>query len=79
MLYSAEQDPRTEPARTADEDRRTFTRRIDCADGGRAQQPVNPCPSPRTQREPLQTGTRRLDIDRHSAPDGLRKSDPHTS
>lgn len=64
MRYSsAEQNPGTDAARTAAEDRRTFTRRIDCADGGRARQPVNPCPSPRTQREPLQSGARRLDID----------------
>jgi hypothetical protein len=63
MLYTGrEQDPRTDPARTAGEERR-FARRIDCAEAGQARQPVNPSPSARVQREPQQGARRRLDID----------------
>ncbi|HEX6912714.1 MAG TPA: hypothetical protein VF142_20065 [Longimicrobium sp.] len=66
MLYTGrEKDPRTDAGRTPADERRTFARRIDCADGGRARQPVNPSPTGRTVREPLQAGgtRRRLDID----------------
>lgn len=66
MLYTGrEQNPRMDPARTPAEERRTFSRRIDCADAGRARQPVNPNAGARTVREPVQGSgaRRRLDID----------------
>jgi hypothetical protein len=65
MLYTGrDQSSRMDdPARNAEE-RRTFTRRIDCADAGR-RQAVNPSPNGRVLREPLQgqNARRRLDID----------------
>ena len=66
MLYTGrEQNPRVDAARTPAGERRTFSRRIDCADAGRERQPVNPSATGRTIREPVQgTGARRrLDID----------------
>jgi hypothetical protein len=63
MLYTGrEQDQRRDAARSAADDRRTFTRRIDCAEAGR-RQAVNPSPGVRDQRDPQLAGGRRLDID----------------
>jgi hypothetical protein len=63
MLYTGrDQDPRRDAARSAADDRRTFTRRIDCADAGR-RQAVNPSPGTGIQRDPQLAGRRRLDID----------------
>lgn len=61
MLYTGrEQDNRRDAAR---DDRRTFTRRIDCADAGR-RQAVNPAAGERELRDlRVGTGRRRLDID----------------
>ncbi|HEX6040892.1 MAG TPA: hypothetical protein VFZ20_22720 [Longimicrobium sp.] len=52
-------------ARTAAGERRAFSRRIDCAEAGRARQPVNPSAGGMDRREPMQgrDGRRRLDID----------------
>lgn len=65
MLYSGrEQDPRMASPRAAADERRAFARRIDCAEEGRARQPVNPSPGLPSQ-EPMQAhgARRRLDID----------------
>jgi hypothetical protein len=65
MLYSGrEQNPRMDSPRAAADERRAFARRIDCAEGGRARQPVNPSPG-LPAREPMQAhgARRRLDID----------------
>lgn len=66
MQYPArDSNPRTDAARTAAGERRAFARRIDCADGGRAPQPVNPSAGGPDRREPPRgrDGRRRLDID----------------
>lgn len=66
MLYSGrEQNPRMDSPRAAADERRAFARRIDCAEEGRARQPVNPSPGSPAKREPLQArgDRRRLDID----------------
>ncbi len=66
MMYPArDMDPRMDAGRMAAGDRRAFARRIDCAEAGRARQPVNPSPAGMDRREPLQgrDGRRRLDID----------------
>lgn len=66
MLYSGrEQTPRMDSPRAAADERRAFSRRIDCAEAGRARQPVNPSPGGSPKREPLQAlgDRRRLDID----------------
>ena len=66
MLYSGrEQNPRMDSSRAAADERRAFARRIDCAEGGRARQPVNPSPGILPKREPMQAqgARRRLDID----------------
>lgn len=64
MLYTGrEQEPRRDAARALGEDRRTFARRIDCADAGR-RQVVNPDAVGRELRDArLDGGRRRLDID----------------
>lgn len=65
MLYSErEQNPRMDSPRAAADERRAFARRIDCAEAGRARQPVNPSPG-LSNREPMQAhgARRRLDID----------------
>ena len=66
MLYTGrDPNPRMDAARTPAGERRTFSRRIDCTDGDRARQPVNPSAADRTVREPMQANgvRRRLDID----------------
>jgi hypothetical protein len=66
MLYTGrDQNPRVDAARAPAAERRTFSRRIDCADGERARQPVNPSAADRAVREPMQANgvRRRLDID----------------
>lgn len=64
MLYTGrEQEPRRDAALAKGEDRRTFSRRIDCADEGR-RPAVNPDAMNRELRDPRQGGgRRRLDID----------------
>lgn len=66
MMYPAQDlNTRMDAGRTAAGDRRAFSRRIDCAEAGRARQPVNPSPAGLDRRDPLQArgGRRRLDID----------------
>lgn len=65
MYPGRELNPRMDAARTAAGERRAFSRRIDCAEAGRARQPVNPSAGGMDRREPMQgrDGRRRLDID----------------
>lgn len=65
MMYPGrDSSPRMDAGRTAADQRRAFSRRIDCAEAGRARPPVNPSAS-QDRREPMQgrDGRRRLDID----------------
>lgn len=57
--------PRMDATRTAAGERRAYSRRIDCAEAGRARQPVNPSAGETDRREPMQgrDGRRWLDID----------------
>jgi len=67
MLYTGrEQPPRTgDSARAGANERRAFTRRIDCDDAGRQRRPVNPSAGGQGQRDPqpARSAGRRLDID----------------
>lgn len=67
MLYTGrDQDPRMgDPTRTKADERRAFSRRIDCDDTGRARRAVNPSAIGRGTRDELQAqpARRRLDID----------------
>jgi hypothetical protein len=66
MLYQGRENNARmgEPARTANEERRAFPRRIDCDDTGSARRAVNPSVTGRTlHAQQAQPARRRLDID----------------
>ena len=66
MLYPGrDTNPRMDAARTTAGERRAFSRRIDCAEAGRARLPVNPSAGAPDRREAMdgRDGRRRLDID----------------
>jgi hypothetical protein len=65
MLYQGRnQDLRMgDPMRTGADERRAFSRRIDCDDAGRARQAVNPAAAGTHNARQAQPARRRLDID----------------
>ena len=65
MLYSGnESTPRMgDPARAPSGERRTFTRRIDCAEHGRARQAFEAADRHGRERRAAPGGRRRMDID----------------
>jgi hypothetical protein len=64
MLYThREQNPRMGDPRAAADERRAFSRRIDCDGTGRSAQPVNPSAGLDRRDAQAGGGRRRLDID----------------